>query len=478
MATDEGSAINIASRIKQFSSASPQSQQQQLDGKPNAVPHKKPSPVPRRRPQTTEVSYGVNNNNNNNNDNINNNNNNKPAFDRKAVNRTTSSPVRPRKPVIPVKPVAADRKSPLPSPRPVNNNKDSNVFSSYNGNNNNTNTINNTTSNNNSSNSVVKGNDKNRRTSTGGVKPAIPAKPTSIPPPTTNNKTKTNVNINTNKSMVVPQKPQVNTANKTDNSTNNNNSIQLSTPGASVPTREKSWKQTAGPPRVALPSGPANVARKGIIGMSNSDNSSQYQNDNNDVNDSRKINDNSPLRGSNSATLSSVIIPGSSTENHKTNNSSNNIEEYANQRILESKTDEQVPPKPLRGQQRFEVYETTNPNDPSSGKIVSNRSQCRRETLDGQMILGGAPMLEVSVSTSSRPSSSCKFLFIFIIFFYYCCLICANNHRNQKWLFNFIDSLCEVFYYLESFLRILLYKKWVKRKFIRKFILYKHRQSL
>lgn len=445
MATDEASTINIASRIRQFSAANSQTQQE-LDGNTKPLPHKKPSPLPRRRPQTTEVNYNINNNNNN----VNNNNNNKPAINRKAVNRSTSSPVRPKKPVVPVKPETADHKSPLPSLRPINsNNKDSNRSSSYNNSNNDKSMVNkakNTTNSNSNNNSGVDiANDKNRRTSTSGIKPAIPAKPTTIPPPAFNNNTKSNVNLNTNKSTVVASKPQFHTTNKTQNSSNmnNSNSSKLGRPGAGAPMREKSWKQIAGPPSVALPSGPASVARMGIIGIDDNDQSKRDLNEG--IQNIR--NNNISLRGSNSGTLSGFIIPGTVTNNNTNDN--DEIEEYTNQKILKSPNNDnkQVPPKPLRGQQCFEVYEMTHPNDPSSSsvKIVSNRSQCRRETLDGQMILGG-PMEEVSMSTSSQRSSSCKFLFIIYITSFITGFLCILEKYNYRSYLKIKISISSIFY--------------------------------
>ena len=92
--------------------------------------------------------------------------------------------------------------------------------------------------------------------------------------------------------------------------------------------------------------------------------------------------------------------------------------EYTNQKALRS-TQVDCPPKPLRGQQRGIVYEenpiTSGDVDSISSKVVSNRSQCRRETLDGQMVLS-APL-----SSASAASSSCKldyfvsYLHIYII---------------------------------------------------------------
>ncbi|XP_066932051.1 rho guanine nucleotide exchange factor 16-like isoform X2 [Clytia hemisphaerica] len=259
---DQGGGVSIASRIKQFSSPSNTSQ---LDSNSNNITHKKPNPAPRKRPQTTEVSYNVS---------INNNNENKSMIDRKSVNRSTSSPITQRKPLVPTKPGAPKPTSPKPRPIATNN-----------------------------SNSNDKTN-KTRRTS--GEKPVIPIKPSHISPPGSANS---------------PNRPS-----NTLSSTNLDNT-KLAT--NNTPTREKSWKQVVGPPKAALPTGPSQE-----------------------------------------------------TEN-----------------TAEARSPSPVPLKPLRGVAKVITYED-NTIDPSNNKIVStnssNRSQCRRETLDGQMILGGAVLTSVS----------------------------------------------------------------------------------
>jgi len=268
-------SIDISSRIKQFSNGKPK-----LDSNSNFT-HKKPDPAPRkRRPQTTEVNY---------------NNNERRSLvdtDRKSVNRSSSSPVAQRKPVVPTKPIGS---KPL---MPPTSKKDHNVIKPNINNNNNNNALGKSTA-----------NDRNKRTS--GEKPALPLKP------------------------VIPVKP----TNLAVSDQQNKNK---------TPIREKSWKQAAGPPRSPLPSGPG---------------------------------------------------------------------QYHNTVIVQNKTSSPLPPKPLRGQQRVEVYEN---NDVDlNNRIKSNRSDCRRETLDGQMILGTITDVSTSVTSSKDASEDCKFKFFLFIFNFY-----------------------------------------------------------
>lgn len=88
---------------------------------------------------------------------------------------------------------------------------------------------------------------------------------------------------------------------------------------------------------------------------------------------------------------------------------------YHNTVITQKKTSSPVPPKPLRGQQKVEVYEN-NDIDPNN-RIKSNRSQCRRETLDGQMILGASSVSADVTPSKDTNASDCKFVFLFVCLF-------------------------------------------------------------